>query len=625
MTLVKSSYVAAALLGGLVGCQVIYPTQFVPSSPLSLEFKSDSYDFKVVDLTPDAALEANEVWEYTPRATPAGLQSSVGPNAGYTVRATSLGESQSDDDYLIAQVAESVSSVQSAADLRNPPPSPAQPYSVGVGDVFTLTIERVQPDGGPSIFREKTTVDYAGNIFLPEVGEVNVLGSTVTEARRIVADSFRNARLSANASAIVTEFRSQKILVSVPGRSTSFLPITNTPITLRDAYLQNSSGIDRDAERQIIVLRRDGQDYSTRGVDILRRTYGYDVFLRDGDEIQIFDRLLEGYDNASVSDDVLALRRAEFDRRQAEIAEERFRVQLDQFAAAERRADQQDQRAAETAAIARENARIAQQNAALAQERLTLAREDAERAQSAEARAQAADARAARDEARRDAAEARARDAEARARAAEARLDARSAREAAAEARAATADARAARQLALTERGDRRANRQLTLAEENAVRADRSAALAEKSAALAEQNAERDRARIRFDLGLEGKDRIFIGGEVGQQQSFDMPYNRHLTLAEAIYGSRGIEPITGDPSRIYVVRVKSSVAGSVESYIFHFDAGNLANTPAMTMFEMRPQDYLLVMPRRVTNWSRFITQLVPTLNTVISAARTATL
>jgi len=148
MTLAKSSLVSAAVLGALVGCQTVYPTQYVPFSPLTVEYKNDSYDFKVVDLTPASALEANKVWSYTPRSTPAGLQSNAAKTPAYTVRATSLGES--DDEYLIAQVAQSVSSVQSAEDLRNPPPSPAQPYSVGVGDVFTVTIEGVSGDGGTS-------------------------------------------------------------------------------------------------------------------------------------------------------------------------------------------------------------------------------------------------------------------------------------------------------------------------------------------------------------------------------------------------------------------------------------------------------------------------------------------
>ncbi len=623
MTLVKSSLVSGVLFGTLVGCQTVYPTHFVPFSPLTVEYKNDSYDFKVVDLTPTAALEANKVWKYTPRNAPAGLQSSALESQNYTVRATSLGESE--DEYLFAQVAESVSTVQSPEDLRNPPPSPAQPYSVGVGDVFTVTIEGIGNDGGASVYQRTTTVDYAGNIFLPDVGEVNVVGRTVAEARQIVADRFRDARLSGNASATVTEFNSQKVLVSVPGRPTSFLPVTNTPITLRDAYLRNSSGIDRDAQRQIVVLRRDGQNYSTRGRNVLRQTYGYDVFLRDGDEIQIFDRLLEGYDTASVSGDVLALRSAEFEQREAERQEERFRIQQEQFETAEQRAVLQDQRAAEAAEIARENARIARQNAELAEQRLDLARLDTQLAQSAESRAQAAEARAERDEARLEAAEARAREAEARAAAAEARHDAREAREAAAE-------ARAQRQLALEELSNRRADRQLALDVQNGARSDRSAAIAERNAIIAEQNAAlagqnaaRDLARSRFDLGLETQDRIFVGGEVGQQQAMTMPFGRHLTLAEAIYGSNGVEPITGDPSRIYVVRVKSSVAGSVESFIFHFDGGNLANTPAMTMFEMRPDDYVLIMPRRVSNWSRFITQLVPTLNTALSAARATSL
>ena len=56
------------------------------------------------------------------------------------------------------------------------------------------------------------------------------------------------------------------------------------------------------------MLRRDGQSYSIRGLNILRRTYGYDVFLRNGDEIQIFDEQLAEFSSASVSPEVLALR-----------------------------------------------------------------------------------------------------------------------------------------------------------------------------------------------------------------------------------------------------------------------------------------------------------------------------
>ena len=585
MSLLKSSIAPVALVAALAGCQAVYPTQYVPYSPLTTEYKSDSYDFKVVDLTPTAAMEANQVWSYTPRPAPLGLRSDAAPATALTVRATTLGES--DDSYLIAQVAQNVDTVSSAADLRDPPPSPARPYRIGVGDVFTVTIEQLNAGaGGTRAFQSTTTVDYAGNIYLTDVGEVQVVDLTVADARQTIADRFRDARLSANGSATVTGFNSQKVLVSSPGKSTSFLPITNTPITLRNAYLRNSSGIDKDAQRQVVVLRRDGQNYSTRGLNILRQTYGYDVYLRDGDEIQIFDSLLDDYQTASVSGEVLALRRAEFERTEADRNQR-------QFEAAERRADRQDQRAAESAQIARENAELARQNAARLDEQLQIARQNAQLAQTSEARAQLEQARADRDEARRAAADARAQAAEARLERDQARLDARDARERA-------ADSRSARQLALAELSN--------------TRGDRTTDLSEKSAG-------RDLARTRLDLGIEGQDRIFVAGEVGKQQTIPMPFDRHFSLAEAIYGAEGLEPITGDPSRIYVVRVKSSVAGSVESYIFHFDSGNLANTPAMTMFQMRPDDYVVIFPRAITNWSRFVTQLVPTLNSVVSAAR----
>ena len=598
MMFLKTALAPAAVLTALVGCQTIYPTQYVPFSPLNVEYKSDSYAFKVVDLTPTSAMEANQLWAYTPRQTPLGLRSDASPNSGIVVRASTF--SDSDDAFLMAQVSQNVDTFSGAADLRNPPPSPARPYRVGVGDVFTVTIEGISGSGAPSAYQTTTTVDYAGNVYLTDVGEVNVLDKTVGEARQTIADGFRDARLSANASASVTGFNSQRVLVSSPGRPTSFLPVSNIPITLRQAYLQNSSGIDKDAQRQIVVLRRDGQNYSIRGQNILRQSYGYDVFLRDGDEIQIFDELLNRYSSASVSPEVLALRSSEFQREEAERAQERFE-------AGERRAEQQDVRAAEAAQIARDNAELARQNAVRAEQQLQIARLNAQLAQNSDSRQALEVARADRDEARRDAAESRAREAEARANAAEARADRDQAR----------ADARDARERAAAER----ANRQLALSERQYSLSEQDSARDERTAALAEDNAARQLSQQRMALGIEGQDRVFVAGEVGKQQTISLPFDRHYSLAEAIYGANGIEAITGDPSRVYVVRVKSSVAGSVESYIFHFDGGNLANTPAMTMFQMRPDDYVLVMPRAITNWSRFVTQLVPTLNSVVSAAR----
>jgi protein involved in polysaccharide export with SLBB domain len=598
MMFLKSALAPAAILSALAGCQAIYPTQYVPFSPLSVVYKNDSYDFRVVDLTLTSAREANDLWAYTPRQTPLGLRSDAGQSANVVVRATTFGEA--DDSYLIAQVSQNVDTFSSAEDFGNPPPSPARPYEVGVGDVFTVTIEGVGGTGAPSTFQTNTTVDYAGNIFLTDVGEVNVGGQTVGEARQTIADRFRDARLSANGSATVTGFNSQRVLVASPGRATTFLPITNIPITLRSAYLQNSSGIDTDAARQVVVLRRDGQSYSIRGLNILRRTYGYDVFLRNGDEIQIFDEQLAEFSSASVSPEVLALRGSEFQRENLDFQREEAERAQRRFEAGEIRADQQDRRAADAAEIARQNAEIARQNANRAEQQLQIARLNAQLAQNADSRAALDAARAEREDARREAADARAREAESRALAAEARAERDQAR----------LDARDARERAAVDR----ANRQLALSELDNSRSDR-------AAALAEQNAARDFARSRFDLGLEAQDRFFVAGEVGQQQTINLPFGRQFTLAEAIFGSNGIQPITGDPSRIYVVRVKSTVAGSVESYIFHFDGGNLANTPAMTTFQMRPDDYVLVMPRAITNWSRFISQLVPTLNSVVSAAR----
>lgn len=568
-TFFRSSMFAALVLGG---CSVVYPIQYVPST-LTTDYRDGTYTFKIVDLTPAAAQEANALWRYQPRAVPPGLQSSASPADTAVYRATSLGEEGDTDSYLMAQVAQNLDYTSGPSDFqfRNPPRSLPQPYKVGVGDTFTVTIESVS-SGTSTAFQREVIVDYAGNIYLTDVGEVNILGMTVAEARQAVADRFRDARLSANGSGAVTGFNSQKVTVSSPGKITSFIPITTVPITLREAYLRFSSGIDEDAMRQVVVMRRNGEEYPIRGKDVLRKSYGYDVYLRDADEIQIFDSALSGVPSAAIAPDVLALSQA--------------RLSRDQFERTEARAEREEQRAEE---VFQQSVRNEQR----AREQLELARQTEARLARAEARADSAESRALREEARRDAELARAQREEARRDAENARAERDEARRNAAEARAEAAEARAARDLALAEQRSR----------------------------LDSSSAQRELTKSRIDLGIEAQDRIFVGGEVGKQRTVALPFGRQYTLAEAIYGSEGLEPITADPADIYVVRVKSTVGEAVESYIFRFDHANLANTAAMTMFEMRPNDYVVSTPRAISNWSRFISQLLPTFSTLLSAAR----
>ena len=576
----RTSALAAVVLGG---CSVVYPIQYVPSSPLTVDYKNDSYTFQVVDLTPSSALEANSLWSYQPRRLPEGMDVPSTLQRKTAFRATSLGtdDCETDDCILVAQVAQSIDEpVQELDDFefRPPPRSLPQPYKVGVGDVFTVTIESIN-DGASTAFQREAIVDYAGNIYLTDVGEVNVLAMTVAEARQAVADRFRDSRVAANGSVTITGFNSQKVIVAAPGTNTTFLPITTTPITLRDAYLQFSSGIDTDARRQVVVMRRGNEQFPIRGRDVLRQSYGYEVYLRDGDEIQIFDSYLNNVPSAAISPEVLALN-------QSRQAEARFERQEQRATREERRAE---------AALAR-----AEREFQFAQERFNLARIEAERADRAEARAAAAEDRQLRAETRLDSADARAQRDEARRDTAEARALRDEARQDAAEIRAAREEVRSERASEIAE--DRLKSERFR---------DRLANRADKRADISTLQ----------QLSSVKQDRIFIGGETEKQQTIPLPFERQFTLAEAIYGSDGIEPITGDPSKVYVVRAKSTVGQSIESYIFQFDHANLANTAAMTMFEMRPNDYVVVLPRKITNFSRFINQLLPSFSTVLSAAR----
>ena len=99
--------------------------------------------------------------------------------------------------------------------------------------------------------------------------------------------------------------------------------------------------------------------------------------------------------------------------------------------------------------------------------------------------------------------------------------------------------------------------------------------------------------------------KIFISGEVTAPRALPMR-NGRLTLNEALGEAGGINPVTGDARRVYVIRRTST-----ESRVYQLDA-NVPGALAMAEgFELSPKDVVYVAATPLTNWNRTISAMIP--------------
>ncbi|KMW59850.1 Polysaccharide export lipoprotein Wza [Candidatus Rhodobacter oscarellae] len=117
-------------------------------------------------------------------------------------------------------------------------------------------------------------------------------------------------------------------------------------------------------------------------------------------------------------------------------------------------------------------------------------------------------------------------------------------------------------------------------------------------------------ARAKFDA--EDRDYVYLAGEVEKQSRVALPYNRQATLADVLYGEGGFDNTTGDPSEIYVLRVRQgSEAGTITAY--HLNIENAAKIVFATQMQMRPNDIVFIEEQPITKWSRSLQQLFPAI------------
>jgi len=80
-----------------------------------------------------------------------------------------------------------------------------------------------------------------------------------------------------------------------------------------------------------------------------------------------------------------------------------------------------------------------------------------------------------------------------------------------------------------------------------------------------------------------------------------------MTLSEAISEAGGVDRVTSNPSRIYVIRGQQK---SME--IFHLNSSSPEALILGDQFMLEPRDIVYVDTAGITRWNRVIEQLVPT-------------
>lgn len=100
--------------------------------------------------------------------------------------------------------------------------------------------------------------------------------------------------------------------------------------------------------------------------------------------------------------------------------------------------------------------------------------------------------------------------------------------------------------------------------------------------------------------------KVFVLGEVSRPASYLMNKGR-MTLAEAISDAGGVDRLSSNPARIFVIRGENNVPE-----IYHLDSSSPEALILGDKFKLKPRDVVYVDTAGITRWNRVIQQLLPT-------------
>ena len=485
------------------------------------------------------------------------------------------------------------------------------PYRIGPGDVLGLQFSTQSTSTENSERRavgeadQRLLVQNDGQIFVPNVGTVNVEDMTLDEVRRIINDRLVASRLGFDPNVQVVEFGSKSISVSGL-TSAQEISITVRPTTLSEAIV-SVGGFGSNPANTIIRVLRGGSIYEMTGEQLLSSQHIASRVLLDGDIVSV----TTGYDPVSAL--------AYFDQQMRLRDIERAHYEDALARRAEARAQRNDEREyarteAQDALTARQEARAVQE-AERQRVRFDLEMKNYRLAADRLRREVEIERLQARREADRLNEEARIANIEAR----QAYLD-----------RLRTLE-QLNRDTLRQMRNDVRETQITNRVERSRERAERrellELELSEERARIDQLAAHRQQGRDLFNerirLGAIQQDYVTIAGETNVQTTMALPFDGHLTLNRVLYeGTNGINLVSGDTSKIYVIRTPRNDTVFDRIMAYHLDASNPAALAVASVFEMRPNDVIYVNPQPITKWNRVLTQILPSTGLLQSGLST---
>ena len=121
-------------------------------------------------------------------------------------------------------------------------------------------------------------------------------------------------------------------------------------------------------------------------------------------------------------------------------------------------------------------------------------------------------------------------------------------------------------------------------------------------------------------IGNRDETKVYVMGEVSRPMALPLR-NGRLTLNEALGESGGINPTSGDPRQIYVVRSRDSAkavatpSGTLPE-IYHLDARSPVAYALSEGFELKAGDVVFVDPAPLVVWNRVISLILPSAQAV---------
>ena len=112
-------------------------------------------------------------------------------------------------------------------------------------------------------------------------------------------------------------------------------------------------------------------------------------------------------------------------------------------------------------------------------------------------------------------------------------------------------------------------------------------------------------------VGSRQDSKVYLMGDVYLPTAHVM-HDGNVTLAQALGEAGGVNPQSGNPHQVYVIRR----GPNGEPELFHLDAGRPAAYVLAADFPLKPRDIVFVDPAPVVRWNRVISNLLPSYDAV---------